>query len=267
MQSCDALIHCAALISIHGDQGGLVQKTNIEGTRLVMETAKAFGIKRVIHISSIHAYHQEPIHEVLDEQREKARPNAFAYDRSKRESEEIALSYASAEMEVLVMNPTSIIGPSDFKPSKVGKVIMDIHSGKLPFMFKGGFDFVDGRDVATAIANGLTMGKSGESYLLSGNWHSLYEMAVLLSNMSKHKINPIVLPVSIGWIGLPFIHLLSWFKKEDPMYTSEALVAIAGGNRKISSEKAQRDLNFRARPFEETIRDTYEWFLKKGYLG
>jgi dihydroflavonol-4-reductase len=267
MTSCDYLIHAAGLISIHGDQDGLVHKTNVDGVKTVMEIAKACGIKRVIHISSIHAYQQKPKYDLLDEHRQKASTNSYAYDCSKREGEEIALSFASDEMEVLVMNPTSLIGPFDFKPSRTGKFIINLYRGKLPFLFKGGFDFCDVRDISDAVVNSLTMGRSGESYLLNNKWNSLAFIAKLISNLSRKKIKPLVLPPFIGWLGLPLIYFHGWLTKTEPIYTNEALIAISDGNRNISSEKARRELNFKARPIEETIRDTYEWFLKNGYLG
>lgn len=266
MSSCDALIHSAAIISIDGGMDGLVYKTNVEGTRKVMEAAKASGIRRVIHISSVHAYEQKPLHEVMDETRALAGLDTFVYDRSKREGQEIALSYASAGMEVLVVNPTSVIGPFDFRPSKLGHAIMRMHSGKLPFVFDGGFDFCDVRDIALAAVNGLTMGRSGEAYLLGGKWHSLAELASVLSEVSGKKIKPMVLPTIFGWIGLPFIRVLSGLTRSEPLYTNEALVAVTDGNRRISCEKAGKELNYSTRPLSETLRDTLAWFGKNGYL-
>jgi dihydroflavonol-4-reductase len=267
MSSCDAMIHCAANISINGDPKGTVHKTNVEGTRNVMEAAKASGIRRVIHISSIHAYRQLPKLETLDEHREKTTTNSFAYDRSKRAGEEIALSYASGSMDVIVLNPTSFISPYDYKPSKAGKFIIDLSTGKLSFLFNGGFDFCDGRDVAYALVNALAMGKSGENYLLSGKWITLKEISNFLSSVSGRKIKVIELPLLIGWIGLPFMYLHALLTKQEPLYTNEALVAIRDGNRMISSAKAILELNYNARPMDETIGDTYNWFLKNGYLG
>jgi dihydroflavonol-4-reductase len=267
MESCDAVIHSAALISIHGDPNGDVYRTNVEGTRNIMEAAKRTGVNRVIHISSIHAFHQLPANELLDEQRAKVSKDAFAYDRSKKEGEEIALSYASSTMDVLIINPTSIIGPFDDKPSKMGKVLIDLCNGKLPFVFKGGFDFCDVRDVSKAIVNGLTMGRSDQSYLLSGRWHSFQTLAVYLSKASGRKIRTRVLPPFLGWAGLPFVQWYGQLKKQEPLYTNEALVAITDGNRHINSDKAKQELHYTPRPLEETVRDTYEWFLKKGYLG
>jgi len=266
MESCEALIHAAAIISIDGGMKGLVHHTNVEGTRRVMEAAKDIGIKRVIHISSVHAYAQHPMHEVLDEQRAPAGNNTFAYDRSKRDGQALALSYSSADMEVLVVNPTSVISPFDFKPSKLGHAIINMVSGKLPFVFRGGFDFCDGRDIATAIVNSLTMGRSGEAYLLGGAWHSLSAFAEMLTEVSTNKNKPIALLTIAGWIGLPFINVYARFRKEEPLYTNEALVAVSEGNRYISSAKANAELDYVSRPLRESLHDSYLWFSKNGYL-
>lgn len=266
MSDCDALIHCAAFISVNGDPKGLVQHTNVEGTKNVMNAAKRSGIKRVIHISSIHAFNQRPTLDVLDEKREPVNEKAFAYDYSKKQGQDIALSMNGNGMEVIVMNPTSIIGPYDFKPSKMGKVILDLYTGRLPFVFDGGFDFCDSRDVAHAVVNGLSSGTPGENYLLSGKWHSLSQLVKLFSQVSGRKIKVTALPSFIGKAGLPVVKSIAYIKKKEPLYTIEALEALFAGNRFISSAKAMRELDYTIRPFEETLRDTFRWFQNKGYL-
>ncbi|MBL0055168.1 MAG: NAD-dependent epimerase/dehydratase family protein [Chitinophagaceae bacterium] len=266
MQDADLLIHCAAVISVNGDPQGMVHRTNVGGTRMVMETALEAGVKRAVHISSIHAHEQKPSNQLLDEDRAMVSDKAFAYDRSKKAGQEIALSFNEKGMEVLVLNPTSIIGPYDFKPSKMGKVLLDLCKGKLPFVFNGGFDFCDSRDVAEAVVNALTMGRPGEHYLLGGKWHSFEQLGQLLSKAMAKKIRPLSLPVWIGKMGLPVVSALALINRSEPLYTSEALEAIASGNRNISSEKASRELGYTPRPLEETIADTINWFKQKGYL-
>jgi len=263
---CDTVIHCAAVISVNGDPTGVVHRTNVVGTQLTIDAALEAGIKRFIHISSIHAFQQQPTFEILDEQRKPVTDKAFAYDRSKLAGQQIALAANGNGMEVLVINPTSIIGPHDFKPSLMGKVIIDLYKGKLPFIFNGGFDFCDCRDVAKAIVNAASQGRGGQNYLLGGKWHSLKELAHFLSNASGKKIKPIALPLLGAKAGLPFVKLIASLKKEEPLYTIEAIEALFEGNRFISSQKAVKELNYTIRPFEETIHDTFHWFKNNGYL-
>jgi len=266
MQDCDCLIHCAALISVNGDPHGHVQLTNVEGTRSVIENALKAGIKRCIHISSIHAFQQTPSLEILDESRMPIGENGFAYERSKLAGQKIALEANNNEMEVLVMHPTSIIGPYDYKPSLMGKVFIDMYKGKLPFIFKGGFDFCDCRDVANAIVNSLSIGRPGEAYLLGGKWHSLKQFAEILSKVSGKKIIKIELPQFVANAGLLFVKLFAKLRNKEPLYTEEALDALFNGNRCISSIKATNELRYTTRPFEETLHDTFDWFRNINYL-
>jgi len=266
MSGCDHVIHSAALISINGDRNGLVQLTNVEGTRSVIEKALGCGVKRCVHISSIHAFKQKPSMEVLDEHRVYVDEKAFAYDRSKLAGQQIALDANQKGMEVLVVNPTSIIGPYDHKPSLMGKVIIDMYTGKLPFILNGGFDFCDCRDVARAIVNSLTIGRPGEAYLLGGKWYSIKQLSEILSKVSGKKIKPISLPVILAYTGLPFVKIQALLQKKEPLYTNEALEALFTGNRFICSAKAINELNYTIRPFEQTLGDTLQWFKNKNYL-
>ncbi len=265
-KDCFAVIHAAAVISVNGDPGGIVHRTNVEGTRLAVNAARESGVKKFIHISSIHAFKQQPTFQLLNEQREKVGTKAFAYDRSKLAGQRIALDANCSDMEVIVINPTSIIGPYDFKPSLMGKVIIDLYKGRLPFIFNGGFDFCDCRDVVSAIVNSITMGGAGETYLLGGKWHSLTELAQFLSNASLKKIRPVALSRFAAKAGIPVVKLLAAVKREAPLYTIEAVEALFEGNRLISSAKAKKELNYTTRPFDETINDTFHWFKNKGYL-
>ena len=148
----------------------------------------------------------------------------------------------------------------------MGQVLIDLYKGKLPFVFDGGFDFCDCRDVANAIINATSMGLPGESYLLGGKWHNFKELVQFLSAASSKKLRVVTLPEWTGKAGLPFVKLLGIIQNKEPLYTIEALEAIFRGNRSISSEKAKKELDYSARPLAETIRDTFEWFTNKGYL-
>lgn len=266
MQGCDAVIHCAAVISVNGDPAGLMQQTNVAGTQLVVDIALQAGIKRFIHISSIHAFKQQPGIVLLDETAAPADEKTYAYGRSKYASQQIALAANDKGMEVLVISPTSVIGPYDFKPSLMGKAIIDLYKGRLPFIFNGGFNYCDGRDVAHAIVNALTLGKPGEVYLVGGEWHSLRELTSILSRVSSKKVRPIALSLLAGKLGLPFMKLLAAVTRKEPLYTGEVLDALFKDNRNISSNKAKTALHYTSRPFEETIHDTFYWFKNNGYL-
>ena len=201
-----------------------------DGTRAVVEAAIRGGVKRFIYISSIHAFKQEPSGELLDETRAPVDDSAFAYDRSKYAGQQIALEANNHGMETIVVNPTSIIGPYDFKPSLLGQVIIDLYRGKLPFVFDGGFNFCDCRDIAGGILNACTRGRPGEQYLLGGKWYSLKQLVGYLSAASGKRIRVAALPEWVAKAGLPFVELWGKIRRQEPQYTIEAIEAHGGNS-------------------------------------
>jgi len=267
LEGCDALIHCAGQISIQGDPTGIVRRTNVDGTGNILRAAMACGVRRAVHVSSIHAFEQLPVDQVLDERRSLVGANAFPYDRSKRDSQLLAVEYNCHELEIIVMNPTAIIGPYDYKISRMGKVILQLLSGKQKFIIDGGFDFCDVRDVALALVNGLDQGVPGETYLLSGRWCHLKEVVETLSEVTGKRITTMQVPMNLARAGLPLAAALQWFVKSEPVYTQESLEAVHKGNRLICSDKAIHELGYSARSLADTLQDTWLWFRDSGYLG
>ncbi len=262
----DIVFHLAAKISILGDTDGSVTRLNTDGTRNIVEAARNAGVKRLIHFSSIHAFEQEPLEEILDETRELVGKKGFAYDRSKAEGERIVRNAAADGFDALVISPTAIIGPMDFEPSLTGKAFLELYRRQIPALVPGGYNWVDVRDVVQAAINAISMGRKGEKYLAGGTWRSIGEVAKLIEQHTGRKTVRTIMPFWVAELGLPFITLYSKVTGADPLYTRESLKIIRGSNRNISSEKARKELGFNPRPLEESITDIFNWFGKMGYL-
>ncbi len=267
LEGCDALIHSAAVISIDGDQQGIVRKVNVEGVRNVMQTALDLKINRVVHISSIHAYDPIPRNEVLDETRNFVDDSAFEYDRSKRDGQLTVLEFVKKGLPAIIVNPTSVTGQPENKLSLQGKAILDIYLGKIPAIFQGGYDWVDVRDVASSVCNALTMGRIGENYLLSGKYYTMREIVTMISEVKGKEIRVFNVPVWLVKLGLPFVKLQSKITGKAPLYTNESIEILLHGNTKISHEKAKNELNHNPRPFKETLQDFVLWFKENGYIN
>lgn len=266
VEGCQVVIHCAARISLNSNRDPSVYETNMNGTLNIFNAAKQAGVRRFIHISSIHAYDQKTADGSLNEESQYCSKKAPLYDQSKRDAQQFVLRQPSGQMEVLVLNPTSVVGPSDHKPSLMGKAIMDIYCRKVPMLIRGGFDFCDVRDVASAVVNAIDQGRSGQAYLLSGKWQSLEDLQKIILSTKVDKRTIPVLPAWTGYLGLPFICLLAYINKQEPLYTKESLIALIHGNKNISSEKAEKELGYHCRPLEETIADSIIWFKQAGCL-
>ncbi|MEZ4775368.1 MAG: NAD-dependent epimerase/dehydratase family protein [Bacteroidia bacterium] len=258
----EVVFHLAAKISITGDPDGSVFHTNVEGPQHVVNACLKAGVRRLVHFSSIHAFQQSPIDEALNESRTKTGPEGFAYDRSKAAGEEVVRKAVASGLEVIILNPTSVIGPYDFKPSFLGSGLWDIYHHKVPALLRGGFDWVDARDVAAAAIQAMEKGKSGEQYLLSGQWRSLAEIADILCNLYNRRAPRVVLPHIFAQAGLPFLQAFTALTGSPPLFTKESLAALRTGNLLISNQKAREDLSFNPGPIEDTLKTAMDWMLK-----
>jgi dihydroflavonol-4-reductase len=262
----DVVVHLAAKISIQGDPDGSVKKINIEGTRNILDISRQCGIKRFIHFSSIHALKQEPLNEVLDELRPIVDSGAFAYDRSKAEGEKMVLAAAGNGFDTIVLCPTAIIGPVDYEPSLIGKAMLELYNHQVPALVPGGYNWVDVRDVVNGCIAAIEKGRSGEKYLLSGQWRSLEDVSSIITKSTGMKTTSVIMPFWVAHLGLPFITGYSKITGRKPLYTKESLQIIKNGNRLISNTKARDELGFNPRSLEDTIKDLFIWFRENGSI-
>jgi dihydroflavonol-4-reductase len=262
---CEVVFHLAACISIRKNDNSC-RKINTDSCVTLLKAAKAEGVRKIIHFSSIHAYEQEPLDVELDETRNLALEGGASYERSKASGQKIMTEASSPELEVVVLNPTAIIGPNDFQPSLLGNAIIRFFKGQNPSLLPGGYNWVDVRDVCSAAINAIELGVPGESYLLGGSWQSLKTMASTVEQLGGHKAPWLCLPMSVAYLGAIFLNLHATITKSVPLYTAMSLETLEHGHMNISSKKAAKALGFSPRPFEETMADTINWFKENKYI-
>lgn len=266
LSGVDVAFHLAARISIAGDPGGLVWKTNVEGTRNILEQAIKEKVTRFIHFSSIHAFNQYPLNEPLNEKRPLVNSDGMIYDQSKATAERMVMEAAASGLNALVLSPTAIIGPADPEPSMAGQAVIDLYNNKIPALVPGGYDWVDVRDVVDAAIAAMSKGQVGEKYLLAGKWHSVKQLSEAVSRISGRKTIQTELPMWLAWTGLPFITLFSLMTGKRPIYTRQLLKIISEGNKMIDQSKARRALDFNPRPFEQTLSDLLKHLKESGKI-
>ncbi|PLW96079.1 MAG: epimerase [Marinilabiliales bacterium] len=265
-QDLDVVFHLAARISIGANSFETLHKVNVEGTMNLVRACKNAGVKKIIYFSSIHALNHHPLDQPLDESRPLVSSSQQAYERTKSMSESWILEQKTDHFEVVVLNPTAVVGPIDHKPSLMGELLLRMYRGKIPGLIPGGYNWVDVRDVAEAAANAIDRGKSGEHYILSGKWYSLKEYAETLQKVCGKKIKKVVLPFWMARIGVPFIQIWSKLTNQQPLYTKESLDIVREGNKNILNEKARKELGFNPRPLSESLKDSFTWFKENNYF-
>ena len=265
-RGCEEVYNLAAIISLAGDPDGQVWKTNVEGARNVAQAAAQAGVKRLVHCSSIQAFVGPGRGGVLDESAPRAIAKKYpVYDRSKAAAEEAVLEIgADNDLEVVIINPTSVIGPFDFRPSRAGQLLLDLYHRKIPMLPAGGVDWVDVRDVAQGAILAARKGSPNMNYLIGGHWHSILELAKIATDRMS-RFNPIPCPTWLVRGAVPFVSGWSKLRGTTPVLNHEAL-DVLGQSPKVDTTRAKEKLGYTARPLAQTIEDSYRFFADQGLV-
>jgi dihydroflavonol-4-reductase len=265
-QGAEVVYHLAANISLLMDDWPRLEAVNVAGTRNVVEACLRCGVRRLVHFSSIHALVQEPMSVPVDESRPLVNSRRCPpYDRSKAAAEREVRRGMEMGLDAVIINPTAIIGPHDYQPSYFGEALLALARGSLPGLVTGGFDWVDVRDVAEGALRAEEQAAAGASYLISGHWVSLCDIADMVAEFSGVTVPGFVCPLWLARVGVPVVQAFSGLNKRWPLYTSVSMGALRS-NRNISHQKAARELGYRPRPFRETLVDTLRWFAENGRI-
>jgi dihydroflavonol-4-reductase len=263
----EMVFHLAGRISILAGDEDTVQAVNVVGVRNVVTACLSTKVRRLVHFSSIHAFDAVPLDGLIDETRPLApsSKNVLTYDRSKADGEREIIAGLERGLDAVVVNPTAVLGPFDFRPSRMGQVLLDLHRGRLPALVEGGFDWVDVRDViAGAIAAG-ERGQRGDKFLLSGNHKSVAELAQIVETLTGTRAPRFVSPMWLARVGAPFASVYARALGKPARFTPESLHALRNHQR-VSHQKASAKLGYTPRPLTETLADTFAWFRSVGML-
>lgn len=260
IDGCDVVINCAAIVSIHGDPTGIIFKTNTEGPAIVLETCIRKGVKKLIHFSSVHAVNTPAGNLPFTEELPYKTKENDAYDFSKAFGEQILLNRQPVHpVEIVILRPSAVVGPYDFKPTPMGKALIDFFHEKIPVLAEGGYDLVDVEDVARSAIASIDKGRNREVYLLSGKYYSLSELSSIIKKVTGKKVPKIVVPYCILNMLLPFISILGKITSKPPLFTKTSIHALKTGHKSMDCTKAKLELGHHSRPLEETIRNFFEW--------
>ena len=251
MAGCRMVFHIAADYRLWVPDPDAMMRTNVEWTRTLMQAARAAGVERVVYTSSVAALDAENL--------------IGAYKRSKYLAEQVALEEARAGLPVVIVNPSTPIGPGDIKPTPTGRMVLDAARGRIPAYVETGLNVVHVDDVAAGHLLAAERGRIGERYILGGDNLSLSALLALIAEAAGRKPPRIRLP--IGPL-VPVAMVAEWFARatgRTPALTRETL-AMARKTMFFSSEKAEAELGYRARPAREAIADALAWFRAEGML-
>jgi len=262
----EVVYHLAGYISLQMDEWSLCEAINVAGTRNVVNACLQSGVSRLIHCSSMSVFEQKPLDVTLDENRPLVESQYHPpYDRSKAAAEKEVRKGIEEGLDAVIINPTSVVGPFDYKPSHAGEALIDYAHGDVPAAVDGGVDWVDVRDVIIGVIRAEERAPSGAQYLLSGQWYSMLDFGNIVEEITGVPAPRIVLPMWLARFSVPFMAISDRRSEKRPRITSVSLRELQS-NPNISSQKATRDLDYHPRPLSETLTDTLRWFESNGYI-
>lgn len=266
-QGIDQVYHTAGYVSIQEDDWSLLQEINVLGVRNVVQACLESDVKRLVHVSSIHALDTDLVQGVVNESCPLVRSAARSqYGHSKAAGEHEVRAGITQGLDAVIVRPTAILGPCDYRLSHQGQMVLLLAQGKLPALVNAGFDWVDARDVSEAMIQAGTAADPSSDYNLSGRWASATEVAQLVSSVTGVRVPRLICPMSLAYLVVSFYTMLSQLVGVRPLFTSVALDALTG-SRQVGHERAARELGYHPRPLCKTIEDSLHWFVENGYLS
>ncbi len=260
----ETVFHLAGIISIMPGKDDIVHEVNVNGTVNMLEAAQNAKVKKFIHTSSIHAFKRIP-HGVVVDENVPIDPDAAiaAYDQSKAEATLAVLTAAKNGLAAVVVCPTGVIGPYDFKGSEMGTLIKEWMDHKVNFLIEGNYDFVDVRDVVQGMILARQKGKVGQVYILSGQLIRVADLWRLVKELVSIKSSFFInIPVKLASFVAKFTQ--SYYRKthSKPRFTTYSIETLHA-NAVISNFKARSVLGYNPRSLRESIKDTVNWWKQQ----
>ena len=261
------VIHCAAIVSIKSKHDSKMYEVNFGGTKNIIDNVLKINAK-LVYVSSVHAIEEKENNEVITETTD-FNPDKVEgmYAKTKAETAKYFFEMIkNKNLNACIVHPSGIIGPNDFGHTHLTQLITDFANGKLTACVKGGYDFVDVRDVADGIVKACYKGKKGEAYILSNKYVEIKQLLDIISEVNNTKKIKTILPIWFAKLTAPLSELYYAILKQPPLYTRYSLYTLTS-NSNFSNEKAKKELGYTNRELKETIFDTIKWLKENGRIS
>lgn len=267
MAGCEVVFHVAADYRLWVRDPNEMYRSNVEGTRAILDAARKNGIRRVVYTSSVATIGFTADGTAADEDSPVSLNDMIGhYKRSKFMAEQIAMEAGRSGMQVVTVNPTTPIGEQDVKPTPTGRIVVDFLKRKFPAYVETGLNLVDVRECARGHVMALEKGRSGERYILGGENLTLKQILDKLGKITGLPSPTIKLPYAFAFAAGVFGEMITGrMLRGEPRATVDT---VRMGKKKMfaSSGKAERELGWKIVPAEDALRRAVEWFQGNGYV-
>ena len=257
------VIHCAGIVSVASRPGPRLYQVNVGGTWKVLRQCMEHDVGKMVYVSSVHAIPEKPKGCIISEDCEFS-PGLVDgdYAKSKAAATELVFDAAERGLNASIVFPSGIIGPGDLQGGSFTSMAKSFLSGKLPFAVRGGYDFVDVRDVARGILACSESGEPGKGYILSGQYVTIRRMLQLVGKAAKLKYRSLCLPLGLARLAAPYYERRS-LRERKPLFFTPYSVSVLASNGQFSHAAASERFAYQPRPIEETLGDMTAWLLNQ----
>ena len=266
MEGCDTVFHVAADYRLWVRDPNEMYRSNVEGTRAILEAARKNGVSSVVHTSSVATVGFSANGHPADEDSPVSLADMIGpYKRSKFMAEQLALDAGRSGMRVIVVNPTTPVGEQDVKPTPTGRIVVDFLKRKFPAYVETGLNLVDVSECARGHVTALEKGRPGERYILGGENLTLKQILDKLAEITGLPSPRVKLPYVFAFAaGVVDEAITGRILKREPRATVDT---VRMGKKKMfaSSDKAERELGWRIVPVGDALRRAVKWFQANGY--
>lgn len=273
VKGCRRVYHAAAKVStIMGDAQHKreVYDCNVGGTRHIVESSLRHGVDKVVVTGSFSAVgydHHDPSRPSDEEMRYYPFEHVMPYEASKTFVEMEVLKGVARGLDACVATSCAIIGPHDYKPSRMGRALCDFANGKLHAYIDGGFEFVSARDIVEGHVLAMERGKKGEKYIIATEFTTLPEIMGVweeITGRPKPKLKlPPPLMLAFAELASP---LLTRFAPDFPQRLTPGAVRILQLRRRADTSKARKELGFQPSRMRDAWEDAYDFFARRGAI-
>jgi dihydroflavonol-4-reductase len=265
LAGCEGVVHVAGIATLGHDAPARLEEVNVRGVEVVLGAALAAGVRRAVLTSSTSVMGGTRTPELADEATAgNAEALGIPYFVSKLRGERAGLALAARGLPLVVLRPSYVLGPGDVHGSSASTVIA-LARRRVPAIVEGGASFCDVRDVARGHAEALERGRPGAVYLLGGHNRRISELAARVAALSGVPA-PGRVPYAAAWAFAAAREAAARLAGRRPAMTRD-LVRAAALYTYVSSARAERELGYTIRPFDDMIADTLRDAIARGRLG
>lgn len=266
VEGCGVVFHVAADYRLWAPDPWEMFRSNVEGTRNLLEAARRAGIDRVVYTSTVGCIGMPENAQGDEETPVGIGDMTGPYKQSKFEAERVALGFAGEGMDVVAVNPTAPVGDHDFKPTPTGKIVVDFLRGAMPGFVDTGLNLVDVRDVAQGHLLALERGKKGERYILGAENLTLQQIFSTLAKIAGMAAPKVRVPYAVAYAYGAVSTAWAGISGKEPLAPLDG-VRMAKKKMWVRHDKAARELGYSPGPAERALRRAVEWFRANGYVA